>query len=116
SERTPWHDGVSTPALLRHARGTYARAIRRALEEAGCEDLPRNGPYVIGSVDRGTTPLAEVILRLGVSKQAAGQLVDTLVVRGYLERSFDPDDRRRTSVSLTTRGRLAARVARKAVD
>ena len=40
--------------------------------------------------------------------QAAGQLVDTLVMRGYLERQTDPDDRRRLVVRLTERGAEAA--------
>ena len=47
---------------------------------------------------------------LGVSKQAAGQLVDTLVLRGYLERSVDPEDRRRLTLTLTERG-MAAHLA-----
>jgi DNA-binding MarR family transcriptional regulator len=43
-----------------------------------------------------------------VSKQATRTLVDTLVVRGYLERSEDPDDRGRVLVTLTERGRAAS--------
>ena len=43
-----------------------------------------------------------------MSKQAAGQLVDTLVLRGYLDRSPDPEDRRRMTVTLTERGAMAA--------
>ena len=31
----------------------------------------------------------------GVSKPAASKLIDTLVVRGYVERGTDPEDRRR---------------------
>ena len=57
-----------------------------------------------------------MIRELGVSKQAAGQLVDTLVVRGYLDRSADPEDRRRMTVSLTERGQLAAAAGRSAVE
>ncbi len=34
--------------------------------------------------------------------------VDTLVVRGYLERTADPRDRRRVLVTLTDRGRAAS--------
>jgi DNA-binding MarR family transcriptional regulator len=45
-----------------------------------------------------------------VSKQTVGQLVDTLVVRGYLERTVGPDDRRRVLVTLTERGRSASTV------
>jgi DNA-binding MarR family transcriptional regulator len=51
-----------------------------------------------------------------VSKQAAGQLVDTLVTRGYLDRSPDPDDRRRLTVTLTERGHAAATVIRSVIE
>jgi len=67
-------------------------------------------------VARGGSPLSDIIASLGVSKQAAGQLVDTLVVRGYLERSPDPDDRRRMTVDLTDRGRTAAEATWTAVN
>jgi DNA-binding MarR family transcriptional regulator len=60
--------------------------------------------------------MAAIIRQLGVSKQAAGQLVDALVVRGYLERKVDADDRRRLTLVLTERGRAAAQVARHAID
>ena len=111
----PWYETVSIPALLRHARTTYGTAMRAAQAEVGCGDLPRNGSYVLGAVARGGSPLGTIIDDLGVSKQAAGQLVDTLVTRGYLDRSPDPDDRRRMTVSLTERGRAAAAAGREAV-
>jgi DNA-binding MarR family transcriptional regulator len=111
-----WHDDVAMPALLRAARTTYGSAIRSALEEVGCADVPRNGVFVIGAIARTGSPLGEIIAALGVSKQAAGQLVDTLVLRGYLHRAPDPDDRRRMTVSLTERGRTAAAAGRAAVE
>jgi DNA-binding MarR family transcriptional regulator len=113
---TAWYDQVAMPALMRAARATYGGAIRVALEEVACEDLPRNGIFVIGAIARGGSPLSEIIRGLGVSKQAAGQLVDTLVVRGYLDRAPDPDDRRRMTVSLTERGQLAASASRSAIE
>jgi DNA-binding MarR family transcriptional regulator len=109
-------DEIALPALLRAARMTYGSAIRRALEEAGYDDVPRNGSYVIGGIARTGAPLGTIIWGLGVSKQAAGQLVDTLVARGYLDRSVNPDDRRRLTVTLTERGRAAASVIRTAVE
>jgi len=108
-------DDVPIPALLRAARRTYGSAIRVALAEVGCDDVPRNGSFLIGGIARGGSPLSGITRELGVSKQAAGQLVDTLVLRGYLERSPDPDDRRRLTVTLTDRGRLAADASRRAV-
>src|ERR1700680_608578 len=107
---------VALPALLRAAWSTYRSAVRKALAGAGFDDLPRNGSYVLSAIAHGGAPLSDVIAHLGVSKQAAGQLVDTLVVRGYLERGVDPSDRRRLVVSLTERGSAAAAVVRAAVD
>ena len=108
-------DDVAVPALLRGARRTYGSAVRAALAEVGCDDVPDNGSFLIGGIARGGSPLSGIIRELGVSKQAAGRLVDTLVLRGYLERSPDPDDRRRMTVTLTDRGRLAADASRRAV-
>jgi DNA-binding MarR family transcriptional regulator len=109
-------EGWSLPALLRVARRAYGIAIRDALADAGYDDVPRNGIFVIGAIARSEAPLSEIIDQLGVSKQAAGQLVDTLVLRGYLERVIDPEDRRRLLVTLTERGSAAAGVTREAVD
>ncbi len=114
-------DELVMPALLRHARTTYGAAMRRALAEAGYDDIPGNGLYVIGglALGREDIPLGQLIRNLRISKQAAGQLVDTLVTRGYLERAIDKEDRRKLTVNLTERGREAAAVqaaAREKVD
>jgi DNA-binding MarR family transcriptional regulator len=118
-------DEFPLPGLLRHARATYGLAMRTALDAAGFGDLPRNGLYVIAglamennvtglAMSEGAVPLAEIIRQLRVSKQAAGHLVDTLVVRGYLHRAPDAHDRRRLTVALTERGRAAAKVQKAA--
>ncbi|HEY5347742.1 MAG TPA: MarR family transcriptional regulator [Rhizomicrobium sp.] len=119
TEEKPWYDTVFIPALLRHARTTYGGAMRRALIEAGYDDIPGNGLYVIGSLALEGFPLGQVIRQLNVSKQAGGQLVDVLVLRGYLERAVDPEDRRKLTVTLTERGHAAAaiqRAAREKID
>jgi DNA-binding MarR family transcriptional regulator len=103
-------------ALLRSARASVGGAIHESLEGSDMDDLPPNGPFVIGAIARSSAPLAVIIRQLGGSKQAAGQLVDTLVIRGYLERSIDPNDRRRLIVRLTTRGEAAAKVIRSAME
>ncbi|HVW72213.1 MAG TPA: MarR family transcriptional regulator [Rhizomicrobium sp.] len=113
---TPWYDTVVLPALLRWARGTYGEAMHKALAEAGCDDVPPNGLYVIGglALGAGNVPLSVLVKELKLSKQAAGQLVDTLVLRGYLKRETDEADRRRFTVALTERGWHAASVQREA--
>lgn len=107
------HD-ISFPALLRAARATYGKAIRAALAEAGFDDIPGNGLFVVGAVARTRLPMASLVRALGVTKQAAGKLVDTLALRGYVERVADPDDRRRLLVAPTPRGAAAAEAIRAA--
>src|SRR4051812_48597950 len=110
TESKPWYEEIAMPALLRHARSTYGVAMRQALEKSGYDDVPKNGMYVIGglALGAGGVPLGQLVKELGVSKQSAGQLVDMLVLRGYIERTTDPTDRRKLTVTLTERGRAAA--------
>jgi DNA-binding MarR family transcriptional regulator len=119
SDQEPDLEHVPTPALLRAARGAYGQAIRRALGDRGFDDVPPNGPFVIGGIGNHGQPLGALVQRLRVTKQAASELVDTLVLRGYLSRAPDPDDRRRVNVTLTERGQEAADAVRcgvRAVD
>lgn len=104
------------PALLRAARSTYAEAIRAGLGEAGFDDLPRNGVFVLGGMANRGGSASDMIRGLGVTKQGASQLIDTLVVRGYLTREIDPRDRRRMVIELTERGRAAAFAVRSAIE
>lgn len=121
AKEKPWFEEIVIPALLRHARATYGSAMRRALVKAGYDDIPKNGLYVIGglALGAGGVPLGQLVKELGVSKQGAGQLVDMLVLRGYLDRTVDDEDRRKLTVGLTARGRAAAAVqaeAREKID
>jgi DNA-binding MarR family transcriptional regulator len=60
----------------------------------------------------GSITIGELVKELGITKQGAGQLVDALVMRGYLSRSVDESDRRQLIVDLTERGHAAADVQR----
>ena len=114
----PWYEHLSIPALLRQARRTYGEAMRAALEDAGYDDIPANGLYIIGglALDDDRIPLRELVKQLGITKQGAGQLVDALVMRGYLSRTVDERDRRQLTIALTERGRAAAEVQTQARD
>jgi DNA-binding MarR family transcriptional regulator len=116
-----WYEHAPVPQLLRDARGSYGDAARRALAAAGCDDVPRNGGFVLAGLDQSVpeprfSSQADAVGFLRVSKQASSQLIDTLVIRGYIERRIDPDDRRRMSVRLTERGSAAAAAIQAAVD
>jgi DNA-binding MarR family transcriptional regulator len=108
SDQEPNLDDIPTPALLRAARGAYGQAIRRALGDREIDDMPPNGPFVIGGISNHGQPLSTLVQQLRVTKQAASELIDTLVLRGFLSRTPDPDDRRRVNITLTDRGHEAA--------
>ena len=106
---------------MRDARDVYREAVGRALADAGCDDVPRNGVFVLAGLDQSMpeakfSPQADVVASLGLSKQAASLLIDTLVLREYLERRVDPEDRRRMGVRLTARGVTAAVAIQTAID
>ncbi len=69
----PWYADIALPAMLRPARTTYGLAMHRALAEIGCDDVPRNGLWVIGGLARGadSIPLGELV-RVFARLQAGG--------------------------------------------
>lgn len=106
------NENMAIPRLLRAARMAYGTAVRDAFVAAGFDDVPRNGAYVLARVHDNATPALGVLgHELRISKQAVSQLIDTMVMRGYLERAPDTEDRRRMLVTLTPRGAAAGRVS-----
>jgi DNA-binding MarR family transcriptional regulator len=113
--RTPYDD-LPLSALLHVTRGTYTDAVRRAQAKVGCGDVPVAGVPILSAMGWRDASLESVIRFLGVTKQAVSQTIDTLVRRGYLERSRDTVDRRKVVLSLTARGRTAGNAARTAIE
>lgn len=101
-------DDVPIPALLRAGRGAYGHAIRRRLAAAGFDDLPRSAPFILGGMGNHGIPADSLVRRLA-SGQRAADLVDTLVLRGYLAR-------RDTTIELTPRGTAAAAEVRAGIE
>jgi DNA-binding MarR family transcriptional regulator len=96
----------SIPELMRVARGSYKRAVDVQLAAGGFEDLPTSSGYLLAYLvdDEGSIP--ERIEGLGIKQREFRQLVDTLVLRGYITREIDPADGT-LSLALTERGRAA---------
>jgi hypothetical protein len=65
---------------------------------------PATEHFVLGGMANHGGSAADMISGLGVSKQAASQLIDALVLRGYLTREINPEDRRRMVIGLTETG------------
>ena len=99
---------MGIPGLLRRARKAYGNLVSQAFADAGFDDVPRNGAYVLARVYDDSSAPADLVRELGISKQAVSQLIDTMVMRGYLARTPDTEDRRRMVLTLTPRGEAAA--------
>lgn len=54
--------------------------------------------------DYGTQTITELSTRLLISKQQMSPIIDKLSSSGYLERHQDPNDRRSTRISITSKG------------
>lgn len=80
-------------ALLDRAARAYGELMVEAMRRRGIDHSFAHS-RVMGAVPDGGIRLTDLADRLGVTKQAAGQLVDDLVASGDLERRPDPTDGR----------------------
>jgi DNA-binding MarR family transcriptional regulator len=96
----------SIPELMRVARGSYKRAIDIRLAAGGFDDLPTASGFLLAYLTNDEESIPERIEGLGIKQREFRQLVDTLVLRGYITREIDPADGR-VSLALTERGRAA---------
>ncbi|WP_034278969.1 MarR family transcriptional regulator [Actinospica robiniae] len=95
---------LALPALLLGAAGTLVQAIHDGVERRGFVGLrPAHGFAFVRLTPDGAS-IAEVAEHLGVTKQAASQLVDDLVRRGYVRVQTHPRDARAKLVTLTEAG------------
>ena len=76
-----------------------------AVRKTGARDARTAFGFVIRAVDAEEPTVTRLAELLGVSRQAASKLADEMVHRGYLLRAADPDDRRRTRLRLSAKGR-----------
>lgn len=104
-----------TPWLLRRVSQRFRDAIRAALDSAGFGDVPQQGFWALAALGRQPGEASELVAEMDITKQAVSKLVETLVRAGYVSRGANDEDRRRTRLLLTPRGRRAAEVIRRAV-
>jgi hypothetical protein len=100
-------ESAEVPRLLRQARGAYSRYIRNALHIADCDDLPRNGPYVLGHLYY-EQPSSDIFHSLGLSDEAQQRLLAKLLERGFVEPGLGLAVNDIPDLQLTKRGEAAA--------
>ena len=75
------------------------------LSARGFDDVRPVHDFTMRAIASGAGSASEVGRKLSVSKQAAAKTIETLVARGYVERSADPGDARRKRLHVTPLGR-----------
>lgn len=102
---------LALPALLLSAASTLVDAIHAGVEARGFTGLrPAHGFTFARIAPEGAT-IAEIGEHLGVTKQAASQLVDELLRKGYVVSNPHPRDARAKLITLTEQGWAVTRAA-----
>jgi DNA-binding MarR family transcriptional regulator len=90
--------------------------IQEGVTEAGFGDVTPLHGFAFARIASGDATTTDVAAHLGVTKQAAAQLVERLVRAGYVERRDHPDDHRARLLVLTRRGVRCTIAARRAAE
>jgi DNA-binding MarR family transcriptional regulator len=106
----------TTPTLLRTAYNVLSGAIYRAVTQAGAPGLrPAHGNAMEMLAIEDGLRLTDIADRAGMAPQSMGELIDDLVVKGYLRRQEDPADRRAKRIYLTAKGHGTVLASQQAV-
>ncbi|MFF4792527.1 MarR family winged helix-turn-helix transcriptional regulator [Streptomyces sp. NPDC001276] len=104
-------EAMALSAALLAVAGELTQRIHDGVVARGFEGLrPAHGFAFARLAPDGAT-VTELAAHLGVTKQAASQLVDEIVRKGYAERLPHPEDARARLIVLTERGRACTRAA-----
>jgi DNA-binding MarR family transcriptional regulator len=106
------HVDLDTALLAADLRGVIGHLIRRLRKE---NLFPLNQASVLGRLDRdGSQSVSDLAAAERVRPQSMAQTVGDLEAEGLIERSPDPDDRRRALVDLTAAGKSRIEADRRA--
>ena len=110
------HDDAQSLAfgLLAAARA-LVDGISAGLRARGFADVRPAHGFAFARLAAGGATITQLAGHLGVTRQAAAQLVDDLEVRGYVERQPHPSDARARLVILTSKGWACTRAAEAAI-
>ncbi len=102
---------LALPLLMVSAASTLVDAIHAGVEARGFTGLRPAHGFTFARIAAEGATIVEIGEHLGVTKQAASQLVDELLRRGYVASGPHPRDARAKLITLTERGREVTRAA-----
>src|ERR1700677_4336849 len=102
--------------LLALARKSWIEQVGERMQEAGFPGYRRSAAAVPGRLLQQPLAIGQLGEALGITRQAARQMADGLVERGYATFGTDDADARRTLIVLTPRGKAYGRAIWMAQD
>ncbi|MGH3713121.1 MAG: MarR family winged helix-turn-helix transcriptional regulator [Micromonosporaceae bacterium] len=102
---------ASLPALVLGLSGALVDAIHSGVVARGFDDVRPAHGFAFARLSGAGATVSELAGHLGVTRQAASQLVEELVAKGYVRRQPHPADARARLVVLTDRGVACTRAA-----
>ncbi|MFD3381109.1 MULTISPECIES: MarR family winged helix-turn-helix transcriptional regulator [unclassified Streptomyces] len=107
-------EAMALSAALLAVAGELTQRIHEGVVARGFEGVRPAHGFAFARLAPGGATVTELAAHLGVTKQAASQLVDEIVRKGYAERRPHPDDARARLVVLTEQGWACTRAAEEA--
>lgn len=107
---TDWQ--TATAALRLSA--SLVDGVQAGLAERGFDDVRPVHGFAFAALSGANTNTSGLAAALGITKQAAAQLVDHLVARGYVTRIPAPQDGRARVIVLTEHGEACTAAAEQA--
>jgi DNA-binding MarR family transcriptional regulator len=107
-------EAMALSAALLAVAGELTQRIHDGVVARGFEGIRPAHGFAFARLAPGGATATELAAHLGVTKQAASQLVDEIVRKGYAERRPHPDDARARLVVLTEQGWACTRAAEEA--
>jgi DNA-binding MarR family transcriptional regulator len=105
------HDPQALAVGLLSVSRALGDGISAGVRARGFDDLrPAHGFAFARLAPDGAT-ITQLAEHLDVTRQAAAQLVDELIAKGYVQRSRHPDDARARLITLTGKGWACTRAA-----
>src|SRR5258708_37261854 len=99
--------------LLVLADQEFVRELRATVAGQGFDEQGRSDGFVLRTLGAAPTTVSGLAEQLEISKQGAGQIVDDMERRGFIERKPDPTDGRARLLHLSPRGKEALATARR---
>jgi DNA-binding MarR family transcriptional regulator len=109
-------DLLDLPVLLLGAARTLVDGIDAGVRARGFTDVRPAHGFAFALLSAGGATTMELAQHLDVTKQAASQMVEELVTKGYVERRPHPVDARARLIVLTDRGWACTRAADEAAE